>query len=294
MRKNNIKISIFLSIFMLSFILRAQQDPLQLLDNIADMIELNGNEVPGNDEGIKEVDLVNLNPVQEVKKDDKFSSFNIPKAENDLFFPKSSDYALLYNYSLRNPVIISDGEKTVAPVVEPEFDPDNPFQFEDPTLSEPEEPEPIEPLIIPNLFLNTLIFEDTDNWSIWINDKRITNFDDRKQPEFYLTKIKDDYVELAIKSRDFYYFKGFFARFLDKNEEGSDWDYQSANNNVFVNIEQNLILVILETAQAFEGSTLIVLEQFYELTSPQPIQPTIKFREPDDQFSFDDQNFPLN
>lgn len=155
-----------------------QNNNSQLVDGADDIQEQNGQNT--NDENINQPDLVPLNQEDEVDEVPDFSELESLMINQD---EKQGLNLAIESYKTGEAFLFDDYEQEA--VVEDRQDQIN---------NDVEEENK-------NAFLHlaTIIYLEKDNWTIWINDQRISSEDNNPINEIFIEDISNDYVDILWK-----------------------------------------------------------------------------------------------
>jgi hypothetical protein len=189
--------------------------------------------------------------------------FSEPAPEKDVFFPKYINHDLIYNYQFR---LIDD--KKIEELTQL-------------TVK-------ITPITIPNLKLKSILYQNENSWTVWLNGKKITYFNKDTIPDFSIFSVSKDVVQIVMFYPDLKYFENYLKNkllpyknttpsqdFMSEEEEKMQWDFSNENETILVNKTEGIILVTLENSQEFESNNFIIKESFYPLEEPNVIQPEV-------------------
>jgi len=192
--------------------------------------------------------------------------FSEPAPEKDVFFPKYINHDLIYNYQFR---LIDDKKiEELTPITQL-------------TVK-------ITPITIPNLKLKSILYQNENSWTVWLNGKKITYFNKDAIPDFSIFSVSKDAVQIVMFYPNLKYFENYLKNklppyknttpsedLLTEEEEKMQWDFSNENETILVNKTEGIILVTLENSQQFESNNFTIKESFYPLEEPNVIQPEV-------------------
>lgn len=194
-------------------------------------------------------------------------NFLEPSAEKDIFFPKYINHGIIYNYRFKTTEVeektkVADPDEILVPV--------------------------ISPITIPNLVVKTILYKDAKNWAVWVNGKKITQFNQYENKNFSIFSISKNFVQFVMFYPDLKFFEKSLSAKLSPYQKkpedvlnmpieasSLDWEYSNESETILVNKEEGIVLVTLEPSQSFSSNDMTIKEAFYKLSDPITLQPDI-------------------
>lgn len=137
------------------------------------------------------------------------------------------------------------------------------------------------PKVAPTFYINSVLFEGPDNWTIWLNSRRIragTTF-----PDLEIASVKDDKVELRWKTDQLDYISPNWdqkikAVDVKPGDPLPEWAYVSADKNVFVDQTRRTVRFFIGPHQSFVTRKMEVVEGkaksvFFKAATPTAAMP---------------------
>jgi hypothetical protein len=126
-----------------------------------------------------------------------------------------------------------------------------------------------QPTVLPVFYLNSIVYFSPSNWSIWLNNTKISPVKKPQIPELKIVNITDRQVFFtwSVKNLD-----RISPNWMDKLKEDSDGDFSNSDNTIKVSAEKDSVGFALGPNQSFSVQAMEIMEG---KTQAAPLPPTI-------------------
>ncbi len=114
------------------------------------------------------------------------------------------------------------------------------------------------PLELKNYYINSVIHNDSNNWTVWINGEY---YDSQKSTDgiFNIIKASPNRIALLIENENIKFYDSYFNLKMLEHKSSDYWKYISADGRIVVNPQKGQIRVILDSRQQFVGWMMQIL-----------------------------------
>jgi hypothetical protein len=116
--------------------------------------------------------------------------------------------------------------------------------------------EPPAPVVLPNVYLGSIVYYSPSNWSVWLNDKKLVNIQNVPTNEFYITRLSRTQMELVWKPKSI----------ADTLQKWKDMTNGGKNPlpNITLDETKGTITLLMRPNQTFISRILAIREGLYK------------------------------